>query len=735
MALQPSKLREDRLPPASRRHRHHPVRGLQEGAGRGGFRRADPPRAGVVAGRRRRGAGRRPGPGRLRAQDQPVPRHPGRQGLPHRPQGARAGLPPRSPPPVGAQPSPAGHPAPASPLGAGDPPLLRQPRLRAVRLADLHPQRLRGDLDPVRDRVLRSPGLPHPVGAALPGGRRHGLRPDLLLRTDLPGREERDPPPPDRVLDGRARDRLRRPRRHHGHRRGLPGGDRRLRRGQGTSPPRDPRAGRLAPGEHRQALPPHHLRRSLRPARRAGRAGRARGRLRVPPRDPPHPGVRPAGDGPPVPDGGEGLLHEGGPGQPRPGARGGRAGARGVRRDHRRGGPRRRSRRAHPQDRRAPPAPGVLRVVPGPAALRDRSPRRLRDGAGAIRGLDLRDPPHPRDDPLPAHHRPAHAVTAAELARLVGGTLHGADRSVSGVGPLEGAGPHEVAYATGQVPDDCRAGVLLVRQPVPGRSCVVVDHPKLAFIRLLRHLFPETDGLVERPRGGRDSDDGPATWVDAKVHPTACVHPTARLSAGVVVHAGAWVGAGCVVGADSVLFPHVVLYPGTEVGRRCRIHAGAVLGADGFSYEPGADGLVKVPQVGRVIVGDDVEIGPNTVVDRAFLEATEIGDGSKLDALVMVGHNCRIGRHAVLAGQAGLAGSVTIGDGAVLAGQAGIVDHRRVGAGARVGAQAGVHRDVPPGESVLGSPAMPVRLAMRVMAVLPRLPEVVARVRRLERQE
>ncbi len=322
-------------------------------------------------------------------------------------------------------------------------------------------------------------------------------------------------------------------------------------------------------------------------------------------------------------------------------------------------------------------------------------------------------------------------MTAAELAALVGGELVGPDKSFSGVGPLDSAEAHEAAFASGDVPAGCKAGVLLCRQAIAGRCCVVVADPKRAFMALLTHLFPETDGLVLHPRGSQPARTPTSTWSEVSVQPGAWVHDSARLGVGVVVHRGAWIGANCVLGAGTIVFPNAVLYPGTIVGQDCRIHAGAVLGADGFSYEPGPDGLDKVPQVGRVVLGDRVEIGPNTVIDRAFLETTQVGDGSKIDALVMIGHNCRIGRSAVLAGQAGLAGSVTIGDGAMLAGQAGIVDHRSVGAGAQVGAQAGVHRDVPAGMRVLGSPAMPVRLAMRIMAIMPKLPELVGRLKRL----
>lgn len=316
-------------------------------------------------------------------------------------------------------------------------------------------------------------------------------------------------------------------------------------------------------------------------------------------------------------------------------------------------------------------------------------------------------------------------MTAAQVAALLGGRLVGPDRSISGVGPLESAERHELAFAEGKVPKGSKAGVLLVREAIEGRTCVVVTSPARSFAMLLGHLFPEVDGMLEQPRGVDVDRPAPSTWAETFVHPTATVHASAILGVATSVHAGAWVGAWCQIGAGTVLYPNVVLYPGTIIGDRCRIHAGAVIGADGFRYQAGPRGPEKVPQVGRVIVGDDVEIGPNCVVDRAFLDATRIGNGTKLDGLVMVGHNVQIGRGAVLAAQVGLAGGVKVGDGAMLGGQAGVAEHREIGAGAMVAGQSGVGRDVPAGEAVLGSPAMSLRVARRVYAVLPKLPDLV----------
>lgn len=288
-------------------------------------------------------------------------------------------------------------------------------------------------------------------------------------------------------------------------------------------------------------------------------------------------------------------------------------------------------------------------------------------------------------------------VTASTLANSLGAVLHGDDLMVHGVAALEHADRRSLAWFAGRkLPIGCGAGVLLTHLPIEGRTCLVVSEPLRAFGVLLRRAFPES--------------------LDEGVHPAATVHATAVLASGVVVSAGCVVGAHVEIGEDTVLFPNVTVYAHTVVGARCRVHAGAILGSDGFRYAPGTRGPERVPQLGRLVLEDDVEVGANTCVDRGGLGETRIGAGSKLDNLVQVGHNSQLGRAVVIAGQAGLAGSVTVGDGAQIGGQAGIADHRSIGAGARVGAQSGVSRDVAAGETVLGTPAMAARLVRRMWA-------------------
>jgi UDP-3-O-[3-hydroxymyristoyl] glucosamine N-acyltransferase len=271
------------------------------------------------------------------------------------------------------------------------------------------------------------------------------------------------------------------------------------------------------------------------------------------------------------------------------------------------------------------------------------------------------------------------------------------------VSTLASAGDEDLAFSEGAPPAECDAAVLLCTAPVEGCCCITTDDPKLAFIRVLEEMFHvEHVGRV---------DPG------AAIEPSATVHKTAILCPGVVVMSG------CTIGARSVLFPNVVLYPNTQVGADCRIHAGAVIGADGFSYHPCANGLRKVPQIGHVVIEDGVEIGANSTIDRAFLGETRIGQGSKLDNQVHIGHNGVLGRSVIIAAQTGLAGSVTIGDGALLGGQVGVVEHTHIGTKSQIGAQSGVNKNVADGQAVLGTPAEPAMKMKRIYAALRKLPE------------
>jgi UDP-3-O-[3-hydroxymyristoyl] glucosamine N-acyltransferase len=336
---------------------------------------------------------------------------------------------------------------------------------------------------------------------------------------------------------------------------------------------------------------------------------------------------------------------------------------------------------------------------------------------------------------------PLVPVTLRELAELVGGQVRGdGGLLIAAARPLAEAGPGDITFIedarhAAQL-GSCRAAAAVTPPSLvaDGLAVLQVADPLAAFVTIVRRLH------------GRPEPEPPG--IDAR----ACLHPTARLGPGcglyplaVVgegsvlgarcqVHSGAVVGRHCRLGDDVVLYPHVVLYDGTVLGNRVVVHAGTVLGADGFGYRFQDGRHVKVPQLGHVEVGDDVEVGACTTIDRGTFQATRVGAGTKIDNLVQIGHNCRVGRHNLLVSQMGIAGSSSTGDYVVVAGQAGIVDHVHIGDRAVLGAQAGVTKDVPAGQTWVGAPARPDRETKRIVMCLEKLPEMRRDLRRVKQR-
>ena len=334
------------------------------------------------------------------------------------------------------------------------------------------------------------------------------------------------------------------------------------------------------------------------------------------------------------------------------------------------------------------------------------------------------------------------AFRLAELAELVGGRIEGdPEREVESVRTLDAAGPRDLSFLTQPKYRDravaSAAGALLVGKEIStaglGRDLLVVDDPSFALSRLI---------AVFHPAEAREPGVHPTAVLEpgAEVEPSAHVGPYAvigagsRIGAGAAIHALAVVGRLCVIGERAVLHPHAVLYDGTEVGAGTIVHAGAVLGADGFGYATSRGAHHKVPQVGRVVVGDDVEIGANSTIDRAMLGETRIGSGTKIDNLVQVGHNVEVGRHCILCGQAGIAGSTRLGDYVVLAGQAGVAGHIQLGDGAQVAAKSAALTSVEPKTQVAGIPAIPLRKWRRQAVSLSRLETMNRRLKALEKK-
>jgi UDP-3-O-[3-hydroxymyristoyl] glucosamine N-acyltransferase len=337
----------------------------------------------------------------------------------------------------------------------------------------------------------------------------------------------------------------------------------------------------------------------------------------------------------------------------------------------------------------------------------------------------------------PTFFGPPTPLAVAAIAKLTGATINdGADekRSITGISSLDRAGPHDIAFIDSprfaSVLGTTRAGACFCseryRSAVPADTIALITAaPHRAFALVAAKLYPAA--VKPAPVMGSGG-----------ISPAAIIHPEARLEAEVIVEPGAVVGAGAEIGRTTLIGPGTVIGPGVRVGRdavvaanvtishalignRVVIHPGVRLGQDGFGFVPGAAGHTKIVQIGRVIIQDDVEIGANTTIDRGSNRDTVIGEGTKIDNQVQIGHNSVVGRHCLIAGQVGISGSVTIGDFVMLGGHAGIRDNVTIGNGAQVAAAAGVGSDIPAGERWVGTPARPMAVWLSELKALKRL--------------
>ncbi len=328
-----------------------------------------------------------------------------------------------------------------------------------------------------------------------------------------------------------------------------------------------------------------------------------------------------------------------------------------------------------------------------------------------------------------------------ELAKTLGREIRGdGEVLLTGVAALDAAGPGDLSFvrsaAWARKSSGTRAAAVVAPPEVDTGTlpALLSPHPGLDFARAVSLLLPAAPAVAGVHPTAVVADDA---LVDhsASVGPLCTVASGARVGPRSVLHAGVHVYAGVRIGADCAVHSGSVLREGTELGDRVSLQPGVILGGDGFGYafdETGA--LEKVPQVGRVVVEDDVEIGANTTVDRATLGETRIRRGAKIDNLVMVAHNCDVGEGAAIVAQSGLAGSTVVGRGAMLMAQSGSGGHLRIGERAFVAARAGLHKDVEPGARVYGAPAMEERRWHRMMAALTRLPDALRRLRAVEKK-
>jgi UDP-3-O-[3-hydroxymyristoyl] glucosamine N-acyltransferase len=324
-----------------------------------------------------------------------------------------------------------------------------------------------------------------------------------------------------------------------------------------------------------------------------------------------------------------------------------------------------------------------------------------------------------------------------EIADFTNGTVYGdAETQITTVSSLDRADFVALAYADGKYLDDVltsAAGCVLVpSNDFPGRTVIVVKQPRVAFANVAQWLLSK-----EHPFEG--------------IHPSAIIHKNAELAAhvavgpwtviesgvkissGTIIYPGSYIGRNCLIGADCVIYPRVVLYPGITLGDRVILHAGTVLGADGFGFVFDGTRQVKIPQIGHLEIGSDAEIGANTCIDRGALDETVVGEGTKIDNLCQIAHNVQVGTNTVISSQTGIAGSSRIGSHVTIGGQVGIADYCQIDDHAVVGAQCGVpsRKRVPASGAYWGTPARPLQNVKRQQAHLSRLPKLADEVKRL----
>lgn len=339
------------------------------------------------------------------------------------------------------------------------------------------------------------------------------------------------------------------------------------------------------------------------------------------------------------------------------------------------------------------------------------------------------------------------AYTPAEIATIVGAqrTAGGTEQKITDIASLAGARAGDLSFLgnakyRSQVPGS-EASVLLlpadyVGEPRSGQMFLYVENPSVALARLCARI---EQSLWPKPAPGIHPSAvvAPGAVVDGTAHvgPLCVIEEGAQIGAGTVLQASVFVGRGAHIGQGCFVMPGCVIATTCSLGNRVRLQPGVVVGSDGFGYEFVNGRHEKVPQIGTVIIGDDVEIGANSTLDRARFSRTVVGEGTKIDNLVQIAHNVVIGRHCILCSQVGISGSTTLEDYVILGGQAGIAGHITLRKGSKAGGQAGVTSDVAPGTYVNGTPAIPYMLERRLAVLHQRLPDLFKRVERLEKPE
>ncbi|MBO4281791.1 MAG: UDP-3-O-(3-hydroxymyristoyl)glucosamine N-acyltransferase [Bacteroidales bacterium] len=337
------------------------------------------------------------------------------------------------------------------------------------------------------------------------------------------------------------------------------------------------------------------------------------------------------------------------------------------------------------------------------------------------------------------------AFSAKQIAKFIDGTIEGdANTTAECFGQLDHCPDHALSFLIEPKYEQSlyttNASIVIVSQdfvPKEEVPCTLirVENPKKTFITLLQFyedLKPKRLGISKQAIIDKTAVIGQGVYIGAG----AVVEEGVEIQDDAKIYPQVYLGSNVTVGENTIIYAGAKIYEGCHIGSNCVIHSGAVIGADGFGFMPDEKGnLIRIPQMGTVILEDDVEIGANTCVDRAMLEATIIRKGSKLDNLVQIAHNCHIGEHTVMAAGCGVAGSVHIGNHCVFGGQVGVKDHVQIGNHVQVAAQSGIHRNVKDKMRLIGSPAMDAKSGMKVFGSIPYLPKLIERVDRMEKEK
>lgn len=330
-------------------------------------------------------------------------------------------------------------------------------------------------------------------------------------------------------------------------------------------------------------------------------------------------------------------------------------------------------------------------------------------------------------------------LTLGQIARLVNGTVQGDENLViSDVAEIQHAQAGQITFLANPkyakyVATTAAAAIIVAEDTsVVYPNLVRVKNPNYAFALLIAQFRPELPRPAPAIHPTAVIADDVILGRNVYIGPHVVIENGAMIGDEVVLYGNDYIGTAANIGPGTIIFPHVTIYHRCIVGARCRLHAGVVIGSEGFGFVRIEKGIEKIPQAGRVIIGDEVEIGANTTVDRGTLSDTVIGRGTKLDNLIQIGHNVKIGEYCFMAAQSGVAGSAVIEDGVTIGGQVGIAGHLRVGRGAMIAAQSGITKDVAPGAIMLGSPAQERTKFVADVAALHAIPDLKERLKKLE---